>query len=188
MTMRETFNIEHLSAYLDNELAPAERAHVDTVLASDPAAAAALSELRYTKAVLADTPRLATPRAFTLNEAMLQPPQPRRSWRSWLQPAYLRGAGVLASLALLVLVMGDLSVRAQMWNSAPTERAAQLGGLAADQGDPTAILGKTSTDPVVLAPAGFLGIPATTLLVVEIVLAILAIGLLVAARQMSRAP
>lgn len=188
MTMSQTFDIEQLSAYLDDELAPPQRAHIEAILANDPAAAAALGELRYTKSILADTPRLATPRAFTLNEAMLQPARPRRKGWSWLQPTYLRGAGVLASLALLVLVLGDLGVRAQMWNHAPTERAVQLGGLAADQGDPTAILGKASTDAVVLAPAGFLGIPAATLLVIEIVLAVLAVILLIAARQMSRAP
>jgi hypothetical protein len=89
---------------------------------------------------------------------------------------------------LLVLVLGDVGVRTQI---IPSQQNAQvqpeLGGLTPDQGDPTAIIGKSSAEATA-AMAGFLGLPPATLLALQLGLVVLVVLLLAAARQMSRAP
>ncbi|MER2599737.1 MAG: zf-HC2 domain-containing protein [Caldilineales bacterium] len=176
-----------LSAYLDGQLAPAERNRLEAALAHNPQQRAALAQLRYTRTLLAEAPRLAVPRAFTLNEAMLAS-QPRRGWASWFQPAAARGFAALAGLLLLVVLIGDIGTRTQWLGEQTTATRTELGGLAADQGDPTAIIAKTSPATTALSAPTWLGLPAGVLLAVEIVLAVLAVGLLFLARQMSRGP
>jgi hypothetical protein len=89
---------------------------------------------------------------------------------------------------LLVLVLGDVGVRTQI---IPSQQNAQvqpeLGGLTPDQGDPTAIIAKTSTEATAATP-GFLGLPPATLLALQVGLAVVVVLLLAAAWQMSRAP
>ena len=179
---------ELLSSYLDGQLLSQDQRRVEAALAADTSLASSLATLRYTKTLLAAAPRMPAPRPFTLNEAMIGRLQPRRGWLAWLQPAYLRGAAVMAAVLLLVLVVGDVGVRIQI---IPSEQTAQvsteLGGLTPDQGDPTAIIAKTSTAATTAAP-GFLGLPPATLLALQVGLAVLVALLLAAAWQMSRAP
>jgi hypothetical protein len=105
-----------------------------------------------------------------------------------LQPAYLRGAAAMAAVMLLVLVLGDVGVRTQVLPSQQTARVQpELGGLTPDQGDPTAIIAKTSTEATAAMP-GFLGLPPATLLALQVGLAMVVVLLLAAAWQMSRAP
>jgi len=178
---------ELLSAYLDGQLAPAERNRLEAALADNPEPHAALAQLRYTKTLLAEAPRMAVPRAFTLNEAMLGQTQQRRGWASWFQPAALRGLAALAGMLLLVVLIGDVGMRSHWFATQSIATRAELGGLAVDQGDPTAIIAKASPETAILAPT-FLGLPQGVLLAVELGLAALAVALLLLARQMSRAP
>lgn len=179
---------ELLSAYLDGQLAPEDQRRVEATLAADAGVANSLATLRYTKTLLAAAPRMAAPRAFTLNEAMLGQTRQQRGWLSWLQPATLRGAAAVAAIMLMVLVLGDVGVRTQI---IPAQQSAQvtaeLGGLAPDQGDPTAITAKAPTEAAAAAP-GFLGLPPAALLALQVGLAALVVVLLAAAWQLSRAP
>lgn len=178
---------ELLSAFLDGQVTPDERRRVESALANDAALAGALAGLRYTRTLLAEAPRLPAPRPFTLNEAMLGRTRQRRSgWLAFLQPAYLRGAAALAAVLLLVLVLGDVGMRTQALPGPQTAQV-ELGGLAPDQGDPTAIIAKAPTDAA-QAAAGFLGLPPEALLAVQIGLAVLVVLLLAGAWQLSRAP
>ncbi|HSN78351.1 MAG TPA: zf-HC2 domain-containing protein [Anaerolineae bacterium] len=177
---------ELLSAYLDGQLLPQDQRRVEAALAGDAALASSLATLRYTKTLLAAAPRIPAPRPFTLNEAMIGRSQPRRGWLAWLQPASLRAMAAMAAVMLLVLVVGDMGVRTQIIPSQQTAQVQpELGGLTPDQGDPTAIIAKTSTTA---ATPGFLGLPPATLLALQVGLAVLVALLLAAAWQMSRAP
>jgi len=115
-----------LSAYLDNQLNPAERARVQVHLATCPACTAELSELQVTVGLLARLPAVPLPRSFVLAEAPARPSEApsrppfrevRRDGASslldrLLGPAWgygaLRLATVVAALLLVVLVSGDL--------------------------------------------------------------------------------
>ncbi|MCS6888375.1 zf-HC2 domain-containing protein [Chloroflexus sp.] len=92
-------DVELLSAYIDNELAPADRAALEQRLALEPRLRRELAELRATRDLLRDQPWVTPPRSFTLTPDMASP---RRRWfalPSWLQP--LSG---LAALALVMLI------------------------------------------------------------------------------------
>lgn len=179
---------ELLSAYLDGQVTPQDQRRIEAALADDAALAGALGSLRYTKTLLAEAPRLATPRPFTLNEAMVGRPRQRAGWLAWLQPAFLRGAAAVAAVMLLVLVLGDVSTRGQNTPAQPVAQTQpELGGLASGQGDPTTIIGKAPTEAA-SAAAGFLGLAPATVLALEVALAVLVLLLLAAAWQLSRAP
>ena len=62
---------EAISAYLDGELNPKERARLDARLQANADLRAALEDLRRTRTVLRSQPRLHAPRNFT---------SPRRLW------------------------------------------------------------------------------------------------------------
>ena len=53
--------LEQLTAYLDGELAPAQRAEVDRLLAEDPDARALFDELRQTSRLVSALPRASAP-------------------------------------------------------------------------------------------------------------------------------
>lgn len=179
---------ELLSAYLDGQVTPQDQRRIEVALAGDAALAGALGSLRYTKALLAEAPRIPAPRPFTLNEAMLGRTRQRRGWLAWLQPAYLRGAAAVAAVMLLVLVLGDVGVRTEIIPGAQTAQVQpELGGLTPDQGDPTAIIAKAPTDAAAATP-GFLGLPQSALLAMQIGLAMLVVLLMLGAWQLSRAP
>jgi hypothetical protein len=95
---------ELLSAYLDGQLAPRERAHLESRLQGDHQLRIALGELRRTRTILRSQPRLRAPRNFTLTPQMAG--MPRRSPPS-LYPV-LRLASVLAGLLFVVVLAGDL--------------------------------------------------------------------------------
>lgn len=180
---------ELLSAYLDGQVTESERRQAEGLLGSDPAAARQLSELRYVAGLMAELPRVPTPRPFTLREAQVAPRRPRVDWLAWLKPLYLRGAAALAAVCLLVLAAGDLSFQSQApWASQqPAITQAENGGLAAEQGDPTAISGKASTSELAgQQNAGFLGLSPGLLHGLELGLALLLIVLLAASWQLKR--
>jgi anti-sigma factor RsiW len=81
-------DIERLSAHLDGKLSRADAARLERRLVSDRELAAALADLRQSRAVLRRTPQRRAPRNFTLTPKMagIRPPVPRAvpalSWAS----------------------------------------------------------------------------------------------------------
>jgi hypothetical protein len=88
-------DVEKLSAYLDGQLKPSEKARLESRLQSDPELASILKELRQTRGLLRQLPKRRAPRNFTLTPKMVgqKPPLPRT------YPAF-RFATVLATLLL----------------------------------------------------------------------------------------
>ena len=76
---------ELLSAYLDGELNPSDRARLEAQLASDPALQAELDVLRRTVAMVHDLPFVPAPRNFLLPVAAdrRRAPRPQPARRSW---------------------------------------------------------------------------------------------------------
>ncbi|WP_322490345.1 anti-sigma factor [Chloroflexus sp.] len=90
-------DLELLSAYIDNELAPADRTALEQRLASEPQLHRELAELRATRDLLREQPWVTPPRSFTLTPDMAGMRPHRFALPSWLQP--------LSGLAVLALVM-----------------------------------------------------------------------------------
>lgn len=96
MTKTPSFrDVENLSAYLDGQLKPSERARLESRIKSDPQLASILNDLRQTRSLLRQLPQRRAPRNFTLTPKMVghKPPLPRS------YPAF-RFATVLATLLL----------------------------------------------------------------------------------------
>lgn len=95
---------EMLSAYIDGELSPRERADLERALARDATLRAELEDLRQVVGVMKAAPRVPLPRSFTLDPAVYG-----RARQPWLQlyPA-LRAATVLATVVFVFLFAGDL--------------------------------------------------------------------------------
>jgi anti-sigma factor RsiW len=97
---------EMLSAYIDGELSPAQKARVETHLAECEECAEDLRTLRQTVNLLGQLPTVKAPRSFVIREAQVAP---RRrvglKWR-WAYPA-LQGATVVAFLLFVVVSAGD---------------------------------------------------------------------------------
>lgn len=91
-----------LSAYLDGQLSLREKKRLERRLEGDPALKAGLEELRRTRDVLRQQPRLRAPRNFTLTPEMAGMKLPHRAY-----PA-VRLAAVLASVLFVVVFLGDV--------------------------------------------------------------------------------
>ncbi len=94
--------VEMLSAFLDNQVSPAERVRVESHLRTCAACRGELESLRQTAALLHALPRVAVPRAFTLSEARagIRRPEPRLAWFGGLA----RGLGAVTAVALVAVV------------------------------------------------------------------------------------
>lgn len=109
-------DLERLSAYIDNQLSPAERRELEQRLAQEPQLQTVLAELRSTVYVLGELDPLLPPRSFTLDARMLSKPMPAPKpsfWAQWFQPlsnfggALQLGSG-LTGLALVLLATVQL--------------------------------------------------------------------------------
>lgn len=107
-----------LSAYLDEEVSPRERALVEAHLKECPQCQRELAGLRTTVGILRQMPPLRLPRSFTLAEAPVQRPASRlaTSDRAWI---YLRGATALAAMLLALVFTGELHQRRSLPAAAP---------------------------------------------------------------------
>jgi anti-sigma factor RsiW len=97
---------EALSAYLDGQLNPKQRARLDTRLQDSAELRTALDQLRKTRTLLRSQPRLRAPRNFTLTPEMAGLHTGRRALPSFY-PA-LRLAFTLATVLVMVLFVGEL--------------------------------------------------------------------------------
>jgi hypothetical protein len=103
--MKEQLNSRDLillSAYLDGELDPREKARVEALLQSNPEAKETYESLQRTRAVLRSAPLRKVPRNFTLTAAAVQPRRP-----FILIPA-LRFSSVLATLIAVWMFVSQL--------------------------------------------------------------------------------
>lgn len=102
MTTAQDF--DRLSAYLDNQLLPAEKARLEARMEREPELKATLDDLRMTVRALRSLPTVKPPRNFTLTPELARAmTAPQRAF-----PA-LRLATALAALAFVVVVVGDFA-------------------------------------------------------------------------------
>jgi anti-sigma factor RsiW len=104
MTKRRNFlpDIELLSAYLDNQLSPHQRAVLEARLRTEPGLTTELDSLQKTRQMLRSLPRLHAPRNFTLSAQTYQKRSPARL------PALFGAVSALSSALLIVLVISGL--------------------------------------------------------------------------------
>jgi hypothetical protein len=133
---------ERLSAYVDNDLSPAERDRVEVHLAECQRCASDVETLRQTVVWLRQLPTRTAPRSFALSPAHTT----TRARVAWLFP-YFSAAGVLAAVLLLVVLAGDFlqTSGAVRMAAAPVENRIGRVGAPPPVG-PTA----TGTPPVFL--------------------------------------
>jgi hypothetical protein len=114
-----------LSAYLDDEVTPEERAQVERALADSPDLQRELETLRHTLALLSNLPPVAAPRPFTLSEADARPKKVAASKQpAWRMPAWVVGWAGLAAALLCVLVVGGLFWTTRFESTAPAAQIA----------------------------------------------------------------
>ena len=113
-----------LSAYLDGQISPSEKTHLEKQLQSDAVLAAALQELRQTRALLRRTPHRRAPHNFTLTARMagIRPPVPR------LVPVF-SWASAIAMLLFIFTLGTSLVGRLSFGAAAPMLAAAPSGGF-----------------------------------------------------------
>ena len=153
MTSISFRDIEQLSAYIDGQISPTERTRLEIRIQSDQALAAALKELRQTRALFQRTPQRRAPRNFTLTPRMagIRPPIPR------IVPVFSWASAVAMLLFIFTLgtsLVGQLSsgAVAPMMAAAPSG----LGGgppAAANPAPATAAPAPATAAPA-LAPQG----------------------------------
>lgn len=118
-TAGNSISDELLSAYLDGEVTPEERALVERSLTSGDAAWR-LDALRQTVAWVGQLPRVPLPHSFTLSEADVLPVRGGQPWwRAFLSPVFLRNATAVATMLFLVVLVGNLILS----NAAPAAPA-----------------------------------------------------------------
>jgi anti-sigma factor RsiW len=134
--------MENLSAYLDGQISPSERTRLEKRIQSDAVLAAALQELRQTRALLHRTTQRRAPRNFTLKPGMagIRPPVPR------LVPVFSWASAI--AMLLFIFTLGTGLVRQLSFGaSAPMLAAAPGGGIGG--GPPAA----ATMAPAIAAPA-----------------------------------
>ncbi len=113
--VRGHVQVELLSAYLDQQASPAERAYVDAHLQQCLECRAELESLRRTVVLLHALPRVPVPRAFTLSEAQVGIRRPGAA-PNWLG-GLVRGLGAVAAIALVAFVaLSILRPEQAPWN------------------------------------------------------------------------
>lgn len=106
---------EALSAYLDGQLAAKEKTRLEERLQKSSDLRSALEELRRTQAVLRSQPKMRAPRNFTLTPEMVGARRPSNPFAGAF--TFLRLASAMASVLLILVVIGDLFTGV---SSAPT--------------------------------------------------------------------
>lgn len=117
-------DFERLSAYIDNQLSPAEKAALEARLAQEPQLRAGLADLRRTVQALRNLPMVKPPRSFTL-----KPEQAGVRARRGPLFSTLRLAAALCTLLLVVTVARDLATNGSL--SASVANHATTAGSAA---------------------------------------------------------
>lgn len=142
----EHLTTAELSAYLDQELTPAEMELYDAHIRSCRPCQAALADLRLTSALLSSMPQVAVPRSFTLpTNLVILPETPdtpavHASTRA-PDPARIRWSRSLRALSTLAAMLGLLFFLAGALGSLPH------GGATTSMGAPAASSIRTAPAP-----------------------------------------
>lgn len=112
MTTPQDF--DRLSAYLDKQLSPVEKAGLEARLEREPELKAALDDLRMTVRALRSLPTVKPPRNFTISQAQARAMAPPRR----VFPA-LRLATALAAFAFVAVIVGDFATNLASPAAAP---------------------------------------------------------------------
>jgi hypothetical protein len=142
--------LDLLSAYMDNQLAAAERGALEQRLGREPALRAALDELRATVALLHELTPLPPPRSFALDPAAFAPRRaPLFGW--------LRLGATLASVLLAI------TFAVEFVGNAGTPTSAPIAGAPAAAA-PTAAMAESQRSALsaTAAPAAIEPAPAAT--------------------------
>jgi Putative zinc-finger len=102
-------NVDLLSGYLDNQVAPLQRAYVERHVRTCVSCQLELQSLRQTVVMLQALPRVPVPRAFTLSE--VQVGRHARAGAAFMAPWFgglARVAGVMAGLAVIAVTIAAL--------------------------------------------------------------------------------
>ncbi len=123
---------EDLSTYLDGELTPTERSRLESRLEASAEMRAALEEMRRTRQVLRNQPRVRAPRNFTLTPQMV-------GIRTEKSPAFrlfpvMRLTAVLASLLFVFMMVGEFFWLGQNM-TAPMLREESASSMVQELGD-----------------------------------------------------
>jgi len=125
MNTQMSKDFEQLSAYIDNQLPPAEKAALEARLAKEAELQATLNDLRRVVHALHALPPVKPPRNFTLKPQQVG----ARARRGPLFPVF-RLAAALCTLLLLVAVARDLTT-STLSASAPSDLTTQGGAVTA---------------------------------------------------------
>jgi hypothetical protein len=127
-------DFDRLSAYIDDQLSPREKAALEARLERDAELRAALDELRLTVRALRALPSVKPPRSFTLTPALVGQGAGGR------QPFFpaLRLAAALSAIALVVVMAGDIAVTTGLLPGAPAAEPAAVALSARETPGPPA--------------------------------------------------
>jgi len=111
-----------LSAYIDDELSPRERAQLEQQLETDPALRRRLETLEETVTLLHELPAVSIPRNFILTPKDVDESEPNRTraTRRWVAPLLTAATTVTSLLFILVLAIDSLPINARWGSSAPS--------------------------------------------------------------------
>jgi anti-sigma factor RsiW len=157
MTTPSFRDIEQLSAYLDDQLSPTDKAHLEARLQQDETLLSLLRDLRQARNALRHTANRPVPRNFTLTPRMagIRPPTPR------IVPLLSWASAVAALLFIFTLgsnLLGQLSLgaAAPMLAAAPRNSEGYGYGAGPVSSQPAAqdnaLLTATAPAPALLAP------------------------------------
>ncbi len=158
-----------LSDYLDGQLSPEKKLHLESRLKAEASLRNALDELRRTRAILRNAPRLRAPRNFTLTSAMVKASPPRRPF--WTPFTLLRLSSATAALLLILVFLGDylsggfgavpVALAPDRSVQRQAQEAAPATGPASDQASQFAPRTETTPPDELPAPNILAGEPAT---------------------------
>ncbi len=144
--MISDYDFDQLSAYLDDQLVPAEKAALEARLAAEPELRTTLRELRLTVRALRALPPVALPRSFVLTPAQVGvSAKAALPARRPLAPA-LRLAAAFSAVALAFVVFTDLRGGVVL-TAAPVADTANSTVLA------TTVAAEAPLDAVAAAPS-----------------------------------
>src|SRR3990172_1219271 len=142
-------DLDRLSAYLDNQLSPAEKAGLEARLAGEPGLRSALTDLRVTVRLLRALPTVKPPRSFTLTAAQAEAVRRPRGLRLFPALRLAPAPRKVQSFAVESTTAPTPAAQQEM-DVAPTEAPV---GLSAEATSATASKGATEEATAVASEA-----------------------------------
>lgn len=117
-----------ISAYLDGQLTPQNKTHLEARLQTEADLQQAYLDMRQTRLLLKSAKNIKAPRNFTISEAQARSIKPVRSFR--FLPLFSISS-VLATIMLIFVIFLDVSTRPGLTSSVAMEPAAESFSLEA---------------------------------------------------------